>query len=56
MFGSNKKAEAVKHTFFEFLLDALNDFTLKIMMLAASVSIILSTLTANNANKGSAWI
>jgi hypothetical protein len=37
-------------------MDALNDFTLKIMIMAASVSIVLSTVTAKDADKGSAWI
>jgi len=38
------------------LFDALNDFTLKILIVAALVSIIISVSTADDHDRSHAWI
>lgn len=56
IFGSNKKAEIESLTFVQLMLQALNDFTLKILMVAAVFSIGLSTATAEESHRSTAWI
>jgi len=41
IFGNNKKPEVKALTFFQLLVTALNDFTLKILMFAAVLSIVI---------------
>jgi len=43
-------------TFWQLFYAALNDFTLKILMVAAVVSIVLSTVTAKPGHESTAWI
>ena len=42
--------------FLEILLSALEDFTLRILMVAAIASIIIETATAESSHRGTAWI
>jgi Ca2+ transporting ATPase len=55
-FGNNKKPEIKGLSFYQLFCMALNDFTLKILMVAAVVSIILSTATAEEEHRSTAWI
>jgi magnesium-transporting ATPase (P-type) len=56
IFGSNKKPVVVAKSFLQLLLSALNDFTLKILIVAAVFSIGLSTATAEEEHRSTAWI
>jgi len=56
VFGSNEKPVVKPFTFFELLLMALNDFTLKILMIASIVNIVISTIVAHEDEKATAWV
>jgi len=53
-FGNNRKAEAKLKTLLQILLQALDDFTLKILIVAAIVSIVVEMLTSDHPE--TAWI
>jgi len=53
-FGHNRKAKAKLKTLWEFLIMALDDFTLKILMVAAVVSIAIEMATSDHPEI--AWI
>ena len=55
-FGDNKRPEIEMSTFFELLLNALEDFTLRILMVAAVASIIIEVSTAEQSHRSTAWI
>ncbi len=65
-FGNNKKPEIepkVKKYFFilikgyfELLTNALEDFTMRILIFASIVSIIIETATADDSHRSTAWI
>lgn len=55
-FGNNKKPVVKGLTFWQLFFMALNDFILKILMVAAVVSITLQTITATEAHRSTAWI
>ncbi len=54
-FGDNEKEEIPPKGYFALLWEALNDFTLKILIVAAFVSIALET-GANADHRSTAWI
>lgn len=56
LYGHNRKPEVKLVSFWSLLKMALNDFTLKILMVAAVVSIVLSMATATKAHLSTAWI
>lgn len=43
-------------TFIQLLLMALNDFTLKILLIAAIISIAIQTATVDEHHRSTAWI
>lgn len=53
-FGNNRKAPTLTKSFFDLLIDALGDETLKILMVAAAVSIIIEVSTSDHPE--TAWI
>lgn len=56
-FGNNRKQVVKPKTFMELLLEALTDFTLKILMFAAIISIIIEEAAAeNSSDRKTAWI
>lgn len=55
-YGSNKPKPLEEHSFWEMLLEALDDFILKILIVSAFVSIILSTATAEPKDRSHAWM
>ncbi len=54
-FGDNEKEEVPPKGYFALLWEALNDFTLKILIASATISIILET-AANADHRETAWI
>lgn len=55
-FNNNFKEEVGTASFCELFIGALNDFTLKILMVASVISILISCLTADADEVGTAWI
>jgi len=55
-FGHNRKPEVKPKGLCELLLDALDDFTLKILIVAAIVSIIVEVSTASDDHRSTSWI
>lgn len=55
-YGHNRKPEVEPKNYFELLWEALNDFTMKVLMVAAFVSIIVDVATAEDKNRSIAWI
>ena len=55
-FGNNRKPEVKTRSFMELLWEALQDFTLKILIVAAFTSMILSTATAEPKDRSHAWV
>jgi hypothetical protein len=56
VYGNNKRPALATKSFCELLYGALNDFTLKILLVCATVSIIISTATAKEDHRSTAWI
>lgn len=57
VFGHNRRQEVPLKSFFTLLCEALEDFTLRILMIAAIVSIIVQLATAKSSSQRStAWI
>lgn len=55
-YGHNRKPEVESRSFLELLWEALQDYTLKILIVAAFTSIILSVATAEPKDRGHAWV
>jgi Ca2+ transporting ATPase len=55
-FQSNEKPKVECKGFFELFFDALGDFTLIILSIAAVISIVLSTATAKPEDRSHAWV
>ena len=55
-FGNNLQDEQVPMGFIELFCDALNDFTMKILMVAAVFSIIIEVATSDSDKRSTAWI
>lgn len=55
-FGGNRKPPSKIKTFWELLYEALNDFTLIILIVCAFISIIVEMLTADPEHRSIAWI
>lgn len=55
-FGNNKKPVKEPKGFFELFFDALGDFTLRILIIAALVSIGVEVGTADADHRPTAWI
>lgn len=55
-FGNNKRVEREVRSFWGLLWLALDDFTLKILIVAAFVSMILQTAVAEPKDRSHAWI
>ena len=55
-FGSNKKPEIEPKGYIELLLTALEDFTLRILILASFASMIIDVSTAEESHRAYAWV
>lgn len=55
-FGSNEKPTIELPGILELLWDALQDFTLRILVLASIFSIVIEMSTADDAHRSLAWI
>ena len=55
-FGDNQKEAVVISTFCELLLGALNDFTLKILLGAAAVALIVAIVTSDKEEIKYSWL
>lgn len=55
-FSSNRKEISPPKPFCTLLLEALNDFTLKILIVAAIVSIIIEVATSDSHERAYSWI
>ena len=56
LFGDNVKYEPPLSTFCELFKEALDDFILKILIVASLLSIIIEVAVADDAKKKTAWI
>lgn len=56
VFGSNQKTLQEPDGFFKLFCEALEDFTLRILLVAACLSIAIETGTAEEKNRATAWI
>ena len=55
-FGNNRKPEIPPKGYFELLCAALEDFTMRVLMVASVVSIVIETATAKEDHRPTAWI
>jgi magnesium-transporting ATPase (P-type) len=55
-FGTNEKAVKEPQSFFSLLIEALDDFILKILLVAACLSIALEVGMASNEDRKLAWL
>lgn len=54
-FGTNRKAPLASKSYCEIVLGALDDFTLKILMVSAVISIIINMIVEKD-HRETAWI
>jgi magnesium-transporting ATPase (P-type) len=55
-YGTNKKVDKEPPSFFKLLCEALEDFTLRILIVAAVITIIAETATAPASSRDTSWI
>jgi len=54
VYGSNRKPKIIQRPYWRMLLDALSDFTLRILIIASIVSIVIEVATAEQDHRSTA--